>query len=355
MRHNDSFNPAYLRLYQQFRKDIVGGVFSYGQKIPSKRKTAERYNVSVITVEHAYGILCDEGYLESRCRSGYYVTYRLHDTVSTSNASSVERVPSLAAVSEDAIPYSTLAKVYRKVLNEAGETLLCRSPNTGCYELRKALADYLLRSRFLPVTPEQIIIGSGAEYLYGLVVQMLGRTRRYGIENPSYDKILTVYRSNGASCDRLTMGNDGILSSELQRTDASVLHVTPFRSFPSGVTATASKRHEYVRWAEKRDGYIVEDDYDSEFTALTKSEDTVFSLDPHRVIYMNTFSRTVAPSVRVGYMVLPDRLLPVFQQVLGSFSCPVPVLEQYFLTELLDSGEFERHLNRIRRKRRKGK
>ena len=355
MDQNHPYFPAYLRLYQQFRKDIINGIYSYGSKLPSKRQTAERYDVSVITVEHAYGILCDEGYLESRCRSGYYVIYRLHDALpSLENPVAQSNVPS-AAVSEDSLPYSVLVKVYRRVLNESGNFLLCRSPNFGCVELRKALAEYLYRSRSLSVTPEQIVIGSGAEFLYGLVVQLLGRTRRYGLENPSYDKIMAVYRSNGASCDSLTMGKDGVLTSELQRTDATVLHVTPFHSYPSGVTASASKRREYVRWAKDRDGYIVEDDYDSEFTTLTKSEDTIFSLDPQRVIYMNTFSRTVAPSIRVGYMVLPLELLSDYQKTLGNFSCPVPVLEQYVLANLLDSGEFERHLNRVRRKRRRGK
>ncbi|MBQ1965815.1 MAG: PLP-dependent aminotransferase family protein [Clostridia bacterium] len=355
MKEKNSFSPAYLRLYKQFRQDIISGIYSFGSKLPSKRKTAERYDVSVITVEHAYGILCDEGYLESRCRSGYYVIYRLHDAPQLSESPVAKTNSASMVIAEDSIPYSVLVKIYRRVLNESGESLLCRSPNSGCLELRKALADYLYRSRSLSVTPNQIIIGSGAEFLYGLVVQLLGRTRRYGIENPSYDKILAVYRSNGASCDGLTMGDDGVLTSELQRTDATVLHVTPFNSYPSGVTATASKRQEYVRWATGRDGYIVEDDYDSEFTTLTKSEDTIFSLNPQRVIYMNTFSRTIAPSLRVGYMVLPLELLEVFQKTLGNFSCPVPVLEQYVLANLLDGGEFERHLNRVRRKRRRGK
>ncbi len=355
MRENSGFLPAYLRLYQQFRQDIIRGTYPYGCKLPSKRLTAQRYDVSVITVEHAYGILCDEGYLESRCRSGYYVIYRLHDSSQYIETPIETSMAAPTQISEDSIPYPVLAKIYRRVLNDCGEKLLCRSPNSGCMELRKALADYLQRSRSISVSPEQIIIGSGAEFLYGLVVQLLGRTRRYGVENPSYEKILAVYGSNGASCDLLMMGDDGILSSELQRTDATVLHVTPFHSYPSGVTASASKRNEYVRWATDRNGYIVEDDYDSEFTALTKSEDTVFSLNPQRVIYMNTFSRTVAPSVRVGYMVLSQELLSVFQKTLGNFSCPVPVLEQYLLAELLDGGEFERHLNRVRRKRRKGK
>ncbi len=347
--------PAYMQLYRQLREDIIAGRYPFGAKLPSKRIAAEEVGVSVITVEHAYGILCDEGYLESRCRSGYYVSYRLQDVHSVPIPHGTTSVSSPTPVSEDSFPYSTLAKTYRRVLSEYSDRLLCRCPNSGCLELRTVLSAYLARNRGISATPEQIVIGSGAEYLYGLVVQMLGRTRRYGVENPSYEKILEVYRANGASCDKLRMGADGILTDELSRSDATVLHVTPFNSYPSGVTASASKRHEYIRWAKERNGFIVEDDFDSEFTVSTKVEDTVYSLDPQRVIYMNTFSRTVAPSVRVGYMILPEPLLNLFQNTVGKFSCPVPVFEQYLLAELISNGDFERHINRIRRKRRRDK
>lgn len=344
-----------MQLYQSFRDDIINGIYPYGTKLPSKRVAAEQTGVSVITVEHAYEILCDEGYLESRCRSGYFVVYRLQESFAVPLSQSLQIQSSPTKISEDAFPYSVLAKAYRRVLSEYKDRLLCRCPNSGCEELHQALVSYLARSRGIFVSSEQIIIGSGSEYLYGLVVQLLGRTRRYAVEHPSYEKIFEVYRANGASCDRLCMGKDGILSSELSRTDASVLHITPFNSYPSGVTASASKRHEYIRWAKNRDGIIVEDDFDSEFTMSSKAEETVFSLDPHRVIYMNTFSRTVAPSIRVGYMILPDKLVPLFGETLGKFSCTVPVFEQYLLAELIAKGDFERHINRVRRKRRKGK
>ena len=146
----------------------------------------------------------------------------------------------------------------------------------------------------------------------------------------------------------------GIKTAELTRTKASVLHVTPFNSFPSGVTASVSKRHEYLRWAEKQHGYIIEDNYDSELTVSMKHEDTVYAMSQQgSVIYLNTFSETIAPSIRVGYMVLPDSLLSDFESKLGFYSCTVPVFEQYVLASLLSTGDFERHINRVRRKRRK--
>ena len=344
---------AYLQLYHRLRADIVAGVYPRGGKLPSKRLLAESAGVSLVTVEHAYAILCDEGYLESRERSGYYVVYRAGDCFP-----GAEPPTELAAgeqrTAENEFPFSVLARTMRRVLSDYGEGLLVKSPNNGCAALRQALSDYLARSRGIRVKPSQIVIGSGAEYLYGLIVQLLGRERVYGLENPSYEKIRRVYRANGAACDLLRLGPDGVRTDELRRTRATVLHVTPFHSFPSGVTASAGKRAEYIRWAQERGGYIVEDDFDSEFSLSSKAEDTVFSLEPERsVIYVNTFSKTVAPSIRVGYMVLPPALLDAFEQAVGFYSCTVPLFEQYVLAELLRSGDFERHLNRVRRKRRK--
>ena len=350
----DSPQSAYLQLYHQLRGDIVSGVYPNGKKLPSKRLLAEQTGVSVITVEHAYAILCDEGYLEPRERSGYFVSYSAADCFPVAEPDSVRQLPSARDLADD-FPFSVLAKTMRRVLSEYGESILVKSPNNGCTELRKAIAAYLARCRGINVAPSQIVIGSGAEYLYGLIVQLLGRERVFALENPSYEKIRRVYLANGVTCDMLRLGSDGIRTSELVRTDASVLHVTPFHSFPSGITASAGKRSEYIRWAHSRGGYIVEDDFDSEFTLSSKAEDTLFSLEPKRsVLYLNTFSKTIAPSMRLGYMVLPESLTDAFEQSVGFYSCTVPVFEQYVLAELLSNGDFERHINRVRRRRRKG-
>lgn len=350
----DSPQSAYLQLYHQLRGDIVSGVYPNEKKLPSKRLLAEQTGVSVITVEHAYAILCDEGYLEPRERSGYFVSYSAADCFPVAEPDSVRQLPSARDLADD-FPFSVLAKTMRRVLSEYGESILVKSPNNGCTELRKAIAAYLARCRGINVAPSQIVIGSGAEYLYGLIVQLLGRERVFALENPSYEKIRRVYLANGVTCDMLRLGSDGIRTSELARTDASVLHVTPFHSFPSGITASAGKRSEYIRWAHSRGGYIVEDDFDSEFTLSSKAEDTLFSLEPKRsVLYLNTFSKTIAPSMRLGYMVLPESLTDAFEQSVGFYSCTVPVFEQYVLAELLSNGDFERHINRVRRRRRKG-
>ena len=341
--------PAYLQLYWQLRQDIVEGSLPSGTKLPSKRLLAAELGISVITVEHALALLTDEGYIYSRPKSGYYVSFGGSAPAQPLPRAAVEDMSAPASVPED-FPFSTLSKLMRRVLSDYGEKILIKSPNSGCMELRLAIADYLARSRGIRVRPGQVIIGSGSEYLYGFVVQLLGREQIYGLEDPCYDRIRRVYEANGAVCTGLKMGEDGIETAALDNCKAGVLHVTPYQSFPSGVTATAAKRHEYAAWADKRNAYIVEDDYASELFVSAKQVDTVFSLAPERTIYMNTFSKTLAPSMRTGYMVLPEGLLPEYERKLGFYSCTVPVFDQIVLAEFIRGGDLERYINRRRRR-----
>ena len=349
--------PAYIQLYEQLRGDIVSGVYPYGTRLPSQRLLCEEAGVSVITAEHAYAILCDEGYAEARPRSGFFATYKADDFLSApprAIPTTHHHTGSHTADHKECFPFSILSRTMRRVLLDYGDQILVKSPSRGCPELREAIASYLARSNGMSVSPSQIVIGAGAEYLYGLIVQLLGKDRVFGIEAPCYEKIRKVYEACGVVCDPLRLGENGIHSSELAKTSATVLHVTPFNSFPSHVTADVSKRNEYLAFAASRDGYIIEDNYDSELTVSKKNEDTVFSMDKRgATIYLNTFSSTIAPSIRVGYMVLPPALLARFEQTLGFYSCTVPVFEQYVLAELLQNGDFERHIHRIRRARRR--
>lgn len=347
---------AYMALYARVREAITGRIYRWGGKLPSKRAMAERYGVSVITVEHAYALLAEEGYVEPRERSGYFIIYKEEDAFPVGYRGKEVKPVLHSETDEEVFPFSVYAKTARTVLSKWGEKVLARSPNQGTAELRNALCDYLARSRNIIVSPQQICIGSGAEYLYSLVVQALGRERLVAVEDPCYEKIRQVYRAHGIRTESLRLGDKGILTEELKRAGARVLHVTPFHSYPSGITANASKRREYIRWAEERSGLIIEDDFDSEFTLLSKAEDTLFSLAPHGpVVYMNTFSRTIAPSVRVAYLVLPENRLSRFQERTGFYSCTVPVLDQLILAELISHGDFERHINRVRRRRRRKK
>lgn len=351
--------PAYIQLYYMLREDIVNGTYIYGQRLPSKRLIASETDTSVITAQHCYELLCDEGYCEARQRSGYYVTYTEGELFNgpgkaEENKAIVQSFPDTALYKDEEFSFSVFARTMRKVLSEYGESILKKSENKGLNILREAIAAYLRRSRGIRISPSQLIIGSGAEYLYSLIAQLDLDGKLIAIEDPSYEKIRRVYEANGIECEMLKMGSEGILSNELKKARAKVLHVTPFNSYPSGITASAGKRMEYLRWASLRNGFIVEDDYDSEFTISSKAKDTVFGLDKEgRVIYMNTFSRTIAPSMRIGYMVLPEKMLDEFEKRLGFYSCTVPVFEQYVLAEFIQSGNFERHINRVRRRMRK--
>ncbi|MQN01270.1 MAG: PLP-dependent aminotransferase family protein [Lachnospiraceae bacterium] len=355
--------PAYLKIYYKLKDQITGKAYRFGQKLPSKRQLADTEHLSVITISHAYDLLAEEGYVEARERSGYYVSYDDSDPFLSGNGNYEEdgSARETSGISPDSreifavpavehFPFLTYAKTVRKVLSDEGEKLFVKSENQGRLDLREAIASYLRRSRGMEVSPAQILLGSGAEYLYGIVVAMLGRDKVYGVEDPSYEMIEKVYVQNGVSVEKLKMEPDGIRSSALQETGAEILHVTPFHSYPSGATADATKRAEYINWAKHRNAFIVEDDYDSEFTVKTRREDTLFSMEPDRhVLYINTFSRTISHATRVGYLVLPNELSGELLSKVAFYSCTVPVLDQVVLRELLNSGEFERHINRVRR------
>ena len=348
----DSKVHTYVQIYKELRHRIISGAFVCGSKLPSKRELAKDCLVSIITVEHAYQMLCDEGYCEMRPRSGCYVKYSADTFFPVSEIKeNIQTSEAIEGFYNENVPFSSVASMLRKVLLDKGERILMKSPNNGCLELRDAICRYLSRCRNINVSSEQVIIGSGAEYLYGLCIQMLGRDKIVALESPSYEKIKDVYNAHGATCDMLEMDSEGICADALKGSKAQILHVTPFNSFPSKITASASRRTVYLEWAKQRNAVIIEDDYDSEFSLTGKAPQTLFSqTKDNNVIYINTFSKTIAPALRVGYMLLPKELLPLYEKTVGFYSCTVPMLEQYFLSEWLNSGEFERTIIRIRNK-----
>lgn len=349
-------DKKYLFIYHLIKEKILSSEYKSGEKLPSKRVAADKWGVSVITVEKAYAMLADEGYVTARERSGYFVgELDLFPAVKADGKTAAFCYLDEKSISpeNDGFEHSVWFKTIRKVISEKESRLFVKSPGKGCAVLRNAIADYLLRYRGMMAQPERIIIGSGAEQLYETVVKILGRDKIYGIEDPSYAQIEAVYRAEGAKIKKLKMGDDGIESAALREGKADVLHVTPFRSYPTDVTTPVSKRYEYLKWA-KNGRYIVEDDFNSEFFIPGQPIESLYSLDgTQSVIYINTFSKSLSPSMRIGYMILPEKLLPVYDDRLGNFSCSVPVLDQYILAEFISSGNFERHLNRMRRRLKK--
>jgi len=338
------------RLYNLWKEKILSGEWQPGEKLPSKRLMADQNGVSLITVERAYSMLIDEGYLVSSERRGYFVSGLLPDSSSGCSTPKLSFLPEPAVPPLSRFETDTWFKTVRKVLSERGNALFIKSPNRGCAVLRNAIAAYLLRYRGMYAPPERIVIGSGAEQLYESLIKLLGRDKIYGIEDPSYSQMQAIYRGMGVSTRLLKLGEDGIEAADLQSGDFRILHVTPFHSFPSGVSTSASKRHDYLASASAPGRRIIEDDYASEFFSPGHPLKTLYSMEGGKsVIYLNTFSKSLSPAVRIGYMILPEDLQADYDRILGGFSCSVPVMDQYILAEFLSGGHFERHLNRIRR------
>ena len=347
----------YYQLYSQIREDILRGKFQAGEKLPAKRELARELGVSVVTVQLAYEQLLAEGYIRSKERSGYFVeeVFVLPETVRKSERvvkPSEEKKYLLdfvkSATPAELFPFSVWAKLMRKVLLNCGEHLLERVPCDGDGELKEEIAAYLYRTRGIDVDPRYVVIGAGAEYLYGVIVQLLGREKLYAAENPGYAKIVAAYRLNGANFVPITVGKAGISVEELFSSSADVLHISPAHQFPTGAVTPIPTRLQIIEWARAGERYIIEDDYDSEFRLSGKPLQSLFSLCPDKVIYMNTFSKTLAPSMRMGYAVLPPALYERFMELFSSSANVVPLFEQKTLAAMLKEGHFERHINRLK-------
>lgn len=350
--------PLYEHLYRCIRQDILSGVLAADERLPSKRALAEHLQVSVITVETAYQQLEAEGYLYVRPRRGFFVS-RIDRAPEGRAPVSVPAPPQepvwaldLRSNQVDAsrFPASIWAKLTRQVLSEGSTSLVSPVPHQGLPALRSAIAEHLRKFKGLTVSPEQIVVGAGAEYLYLLLAQLLGPDAVFAVEDPGYQKIRRIYRKCGITLAPIPMDQQGVDPAALDASAARVLHISPSHHYPTGIITSISRRQALLRWAEERDGTIIEDDYDSEFRFTGRPIPSLQSIDPNgRVIYMNTFSQTISPSMRVGFMVLPPRLLERYRQELGFYACTVPALDQHVLARFLERGHYEQHLSRMRK------
>lgn len=343
--------PLYEDLYRCIRQDILEGRLRAGEKLPSKRALAENLEVSKITVEGAYNQLLAEGYIRSREKVGYFVETLERPVAEAVAVSSPEQPPKYAVDLVSNVParfpFSVWSRLQRQVLQDLGHRLLQPLENQGPWALRQAIATHLAQFRGMQVRPENILIGAGTDFLYNLLIQLLGREKRYAYEEPGYGKIRRIYEAAGVDCIGVPMDEKGVLPQALQ--NAQVLHISPSHHFPTGIITPISRRQELLRWAGD-DKWIIEDDYDSEFRFNAHPMAAMQSLDAAgRVIYMNTFSKTLAPSIRISYMVLPPALMAQFREKLGFYSCTVPSFESHTLARFLSDGYFEKHLNRMRK------
>lgn len=426
----------YEQLYRALRLDIESGALGAGDRLPSKRAFAKHLGVSVVTVEGAYDQLVAEGYVRAVPRSGFYVQeigpnltsfsristsaevkVPLGDSSGAKSAScrpearisgnGVEKLEKLArkgapfriAHSEEGLagvspgagrkwladftgatapegvfPYAAWARTLRRVLaDESERTVLEASRPQGSPRLRAAIAAHLRGFRGMEVHPDQIVIGSGAQSLYGLLVQLLGRDLVYGVEDPGYPRLTRIYESNDVTVRPIALDGEGPVLESLERARIDVLHCTPSHQFPTGITVPVSRRRSLLEWAQSgiaapedgaaareirgrsvkassaRSRYLIEDDFDCEFRMAGRPVPPLAALDgAGRVIYANTFSKTLGGAFRIGYMVLPEALAERFRDRLGFYACTVGALEQLTLARFMESGDYERHVNRQR-------
>jgi GntR family transcriptional regulator/MocR family aminotransferase len=235
-------------------------------------------------------------------------------------------------------------------MSEDQEKLMRKSPSNGIPELRKAIAEYLYEFRGLSISPERIIIGAGTEYLYGLIIQLLGNEHTYAIEDPGYGKLGKIYNANHVEVKYIPIDNQGIRLEKLEDSGADIVHISPSHHFPTGIITSIGRRIQLLDWAKSSDGrYIIEDDYDSEFRMSGRPIPTLSSIDESgKVIYMNTFSKSLAQTIRISYMILPDELYKIYTEKFNFYSCTVSTFEQYTLAKFIERGYFEKHINRMR-------
>lgn len=378
-------DTLYEHLYKAIKNDILNGTLTPMQKLPSKRSFAKNLSISTITVENAYSQLLAEGYIFSIPKKGYYVSNfsnpllpnidiksDFHDSNILPNVTNADIKPkfldtdiinshdalkdadgiNLTAnhINADNFPFSIWSKLIREVISNEKSSLMKPLPSAGSYELRSSIARHLLDYRGLKVSPEQIIIGAGTEYLYSIIIQLMGRKLVYGLENPGYKKISKIYNSHKVACTYIPITASGINMDILKESSADIMHISPSHHFPTGIVTSVGTRYKLLEWAnENKARYIIEDDYDSEFRLVGKPIPALLSIDNHeKVIYMNSFSKSLSSTIRISYMVLPAQLMKKYNETLSFYSCTVSAFEQATLAKFISEGYFEKHINRMR-------
>lgn len=361
-----SKTPLYAQLYKEMKDAIIKGDLLVGTKLPSKRKLAEFLSISQTTIELAYAQLVAEGFVSSISRRGYFVE-EVEELAYVENERSfmdegMEFVkPNYkidfhsGKIDTSAFPFNQWRKYSKDVLDESSRDLLLLGHPQGDLELRQEIASYLYSSRGVRCTPQQIILGSGTEQLMPLLIGLLGKQASYGIENPGYPLTHHIFANHDRQVFPISVDEDGMNVSELEKNEATVAYVTPSHQFPTGAILSATRRIQLLNWASaKEDRYIIEDDYDSEFRYIGKPIPSLQGIDQsERVLYISTFSKSLMPSLRMAYLVLPMHMLHEYRKTFPYFSSTVPRLDQHVLSQFMKAGQFSKHLNRMRKLYRK--
>ena len=357
----------YEYVYQQIRDDIVAGRIAAGEHLPSKRAFASHLGISVITIENAYSQLLAEGYICSKPRRGYYACELPEAPVLASAAEDADRDAAPASFGvhdscgqpEQFAPLSPsaleAARLWQSALratlaSEDEREIFSPAPAQGTARLRRAITHHLRGTRGMNVNPDNIVIGAGAQLLDTMLVQLLGADKVYAVEDPGYLRLTRIYQAMGCEVRHIPLDGEGVNLGELLDAGADVLHLMPSHQYPTGLVTSIARRYALLSWAADRSGrYLIEDDFDCEFRLAGKPIPALASIDAAQsVIYTNTFSKSLSSALRLAYMVLPDELMERFRRELGFYASSVSSVDQIALARLLESGDYERHVNRVR-------
>lgn len=352
--------PLYIQLYNFIKKEIQLGNLQSNSKLPSKRKLSKYLDISQNTVEAAYDQLITEGYIISFPKKGYYVT-ELQEVVALGNTSKSNKDELKdkkyykyefysSRVDLESFPYSVWRRINKDIISEENKDLLQIGHSQGDRNLRESISNYLRYSRGVNSNVDNIVIGSGSEYLIQILINILGRNRIFAVEEPGYYKIRKILKVNGIIPKAIPIDEQGIDIEKLRGSNSEVIHITPSHQFPTGIIMPINRRIQLLNWAsEEVERYIIEDDYDSEFRFEGRPIPALQNLDTKgKVIYLGTFSKSFSPSTRIAYMVLPDKLMKIYKKDFSFLACTVARTTQQALVKFIEEGYFERHLNKMR-------
>lgn len=359
----DSDKCLYEQIYEHIREEIKGGKLRYGERLPSTRTLADSLQVSRNTVDFAYEQLLSEGYIEARERRGYFVC-KLDRHLPESPAF-VESIRDVQREEEkkyaydfypngldmSVFPFGVWKRINKNILTDSNTELFSLGDPQGDYDLRETIVRYLHASRGVNCTPDQVVVGAGNDYLLLLLEKLLGRHIRVAMENPSYKRAYRIFKSFAYHVETVKMDQNGMRADDLRTKDVSLAYVMPSHQYPTGITMPIGRRMELLKWAEGDDNrYLIEDDYDSEFRYKGKPIPSLQGVDKHgKVIYIGTFSKAIAPAIRISFMVLPPALLEKYKKDCGFYASTVSRIDQRILNEFIKDGYFERYLNKTRK------
>ncbi|MEB3012754.1 PLP-dependent aminotransferase family protein [Parvimonas sp. D2] len=340
----------YMQIYEYFKNEIIKGTYKANKKLPSKRNLAKEYNISLNTVDNAYSKLFEEGFIYSKERQGFFVSdvgelyvldsKPIHITKEEEN---IEYDFSYSGVSEE-FPYKIFKKISSNIFDN--KDILEKVDYQGYLPLRTQISEYLDKSRGFKADPSQIVISSGSEYLFQIIFKLI--SGKFGIEDPGYNMLSNIMDTNDINYEFIPVDENGMDLTKLKKSKSDFCVITPAHQFPTGVIMNMQRRVELLNM--KRIKYVIEDDYDSEFKYSKRPVPALKSIDVNdKVIYIGSFSKSISPSFRVSFMVLPFDLVEKYNKIFKFFICPVSIMVQKMLTTFIESGEFEKHLNRMRK------